>query len=42
MNARSIALFGVLAFCAVTQAKTIAWYRFEEKLVAQIPECERS
>lgn len=38
MNARSIALFGVLAFCAVAQAKTIAWYRF----VAQIPECERS
>ena len=31
MNARSIALFGVLAFCAVAQAKTIAWYRFEEE-----------
>ena len=31
MNARSIALFGVMSFCAVAQARTIAWYRFEEE-----------
>ena len=31
MNARSMALFGMLAFCAAAQAKTVAWYRFEEE-----------
>ena len=31
MNARAMALFGMLAFCAAAQAKTVAWYRFEEE-----------
>ena len=30
MNARAMALFGMLAFCAAAQAKTVAWYRFED------------
>ena len=31
MNMRAFLFAGALAFCAVAQAKTVAWYRFEEE-----------
>ena len=31
MNMRAFSFAGALAFCAVAQAKTVAWYRFEEE-----------